>query len=155
MINMKFIVERDDGTTDFDPYFDYLASIQHLLPDSLSEFARDKARYDMTNRGSLHDSWVRQYRLDVVPSKGSEIVTTTVGIVLLGPFHDRTHKLRYGNVSAVLLSGIFENSDADLLTHEFRAEEDHFVHEMLFDKGGNLRIEFTEFCHTEDFFGAL
>lgn len=33
--------------------------------------------------------------------------------------------------------------------HEFRREEDLLVHEIQFDKGGSLVLEFQDFVHRE------
>ena len=147
---MKYVrYDPDDGAYYWDEYFQYLESHRSRFPAQLYEFAARWEHYSLSDRESLHDSWVQEIR---IRRQGSAATITAVELSLLGASHDLVHKLTYESVHEVRFDLEYPagQSGCDLLVHEFRVEEDSFVHELLFASGKTILVRFQDFSYDSD-----
>lgn len=146
---MKYIYQDEYGVTQFAKYFEYLDGIKSKLPASLYKFAADPSRYTLTDRESMHDSWltfvsIREEDDDL--NNGSRSIQ--IELRLLGPYHDRYFDFSYHGVNNYVFN-LPERSNAppysghgDLLYQEFRFTDDNqLCHEILFSSGRRIYIE--------------
>ena len=141
---------------DFDAYLAYLATVRDRLPAHVAAFAADSRHYSLTDHESLHDAWLESVvvREDARGTR-REVRSTAVEIALLGPFHDRTHVLRYAGVRRYEFAGsAVATGHGDLYVHEVRLARDgvSIEHELLFQAppGGaasRLLIECADLTH--------
>ena len=155
---MIYLVSDRVGGIDFESYRRYLASVRDQLPEAAYAFASDARHFDLTSRRSLHDAWLDSVtiREDASGSR-HEIRRLAIDVVLLGPFHDRRIHLRYRGVHAYRFDvsageGIrfTHTAHGDLLMHELRLRPGGgVVHELVFEREGNLLIECEDFSHDQ------
>jgi hypothetical protein len=114
----------------------------------LFTYASSWDHYSLDSHDSLHDSWLQTIQL--TGGSGGAAVET-IQLQLLGAYHDRLHVLTYRGVKgfAIGIEGESGAGSRDLLVHEFRAEEDAFVHELQFAENQSIRIRFASFSATQ------
>lgn len=130
------------------------------MPEHLYAFASDKGHFDLTARSSLHDAWLESLTVrEEASGSRNEVRRLEVSICLLGPYHDRLIHLRYSGVERYLFDApnrtdvarFDHTAHGDLYTHEIRLVRDGlFVHEFVFERGGTLLVEFSEFSHRQE-----
>jgi hypothetical protein len=143
---MKYVKFDDNtGAYEWDPYFEYLRTAKDRFPAGLFAYASSWDHYSLDSRDSLHDSWLQTVQLTGgIGGAGVEAIQ----LEFLGAYHDRLHLLSYSGVKefAIRLAGAPGAGSRDLLVHEFRAEEDAFVHELLFAEQQSITIKFDSFA---------
>ena len=142
---MKYVrFDADSVAYDWDPYFAYLSAQKSRFTAELFAYASNWNLYSFDSRDSLHDSWLQTVQLS---GGGGGAVVETIELELLGAYHDRLHVLTYTGVKefAIRLSATAGANSRDLLVHEFRAEQDAFVHELLFAEEQSISIAFGSF----------
>jgi hypothetical protein len=154
---MDYILDKDTGQINFDPYFEYLKSVKESLPPHVYAFASDSRHYDLQSHGSLHDAWLESFTISEI--SGGETRQMEARMCLLGPFHDLKIHLHYIGVESYRLDAPARSGEArfthaghgDLLTHEIRLGEDGLlVHELQFERGGTIFIECKDIVHVEE-----
>lgn len=135
---------RDDehlGWTGFDAYFEYLASIQDRLDPALYAFVSDPERYYPSPKKTLHDAWLQRLLLapDEPRSRSPRMI---LALEFLGPYHDRTLRLRYDDVRAYSFDQTLRTraNRQDLLMHEFRIDESTGLLEHVFEFDDELYL---------------
>lgn len=151
---MRYIKEDKNGFVAYDGYFSYLESKRHEMPPEIYKFAANPARHDLTSKESLHDSliesvYIKSFYGEVPRKAGLE--HEDVKIVLLGPWHDRRHILRYFGVASCKIDFEFCGYDThrDLLCHELRFENGHIEHEFEFVCDMSWEITSLRMTHEE------
>ena len=140
---MRYITEDQRGFTSFDGYFDYVESIKHRLSEHLYAFASVASRYDLASKGSLHDAWLQSLRVEIdYGRENAAAQPSQITVILLGPFHDRLHTLKYTDVrwANLDLQLLGDDRKRDVLCHELRWEDGLLQHEFEFDGGGVLEF---------------
>ncbi len=140
---MKYLRQDERQTWLLDDYLAHVASISEGWPDDLKDLASLR-RLHLSERGSLHDSWLQSSRIDLGDLR-QDHAETSIEIVLLGPYHDRHFRLRYLGVAEYRLDS--QEPRDDLLVHEIHREGDLWVHEMLFASGSTVHIR----CRSMEF----
>lgn len=149
---MKYIKDDGCGFTSFDAYFSYLDTVKDQLGERLYAFAADFSRYDLSSKGSLHDAWIRSIDVHIDHGKGdAQDSQSGITLVLIGPYHDRLHTLKYFGVKWSSWHLQFGGHDRykDLLMHELRFEHGLLQHELEFDGGKTLEIHCLNIEHHE------
>lgn len=153
----KFIYENGAGFTAYDRYFKYIEDIKHLLPDHIYAIASDKDRYDISNKKSLHDSWVKSIEIcyiNLLCNNNKPQIDITLD--LLGAYHDRSFKIVYKNVHEYLIerkTPLLRANMDDLLMHEIRiGENGYFEHFILFDNDMTFFVACDNFLFKEYIF---
>lgn len=140
----KYIYEDENEVTCFDKYFDYIETIKDDLSLELYQFASDCERYELSNKKSLHDSWLKS----LVINEGE---VSNVEIELLGNNHDRLFKLYYSEVKQYYFNKkecIRLSKQDDLLVHEVRLNDKKEIeHVIEFDN----EISFIIVCSSMEF----
>jgi hypothetical protein len=150
----NYIYDNDSGFTCYDKYFKYIDEIKDKLPLEIYLFASDKDRYDLSNRKSLHDSWITSLSVDYndVPEDKDQFATT-VNLELLGAYHDRKFILSYDNVYQYSIVKIHTKSRLrrdDLLIHEIRiSDQGYLEHTIQFDGGLTFFVSCKLFAFKE------
>lgn len=141
---------------DFDAYAAYLVTVRDRLPSHVAAFAADPRHFALDAPETLHDAWLEAFTVSESASGDRrERRATEIVVRLLGPFHGRTHVLRYTGVRGYEIAGAgLANGHGDLLTHEVRLAADGvgLVHEFLFrtrsaGSESRLLVECTDFTH--------
>ena len=156
---MKYILNKDDNSINFEPYATYLETIKAKLPTHVFEFASNPKFYNLSSRSSLHDAWL-EYLTISEPSTGerNEVRKLEIIIMLLGPCHDRNIQLKYFNVEKYDFSSparpgeprFTHTAHGDLHTHEVRISKTGLIeHELLFERGTCILIECKDLEHSE------
>ena len=123
---MKYIdIDPVTREVNWDRYFEYLRSVEPLLPDGLKRYAMDWAHYSLESEETLHDAWLTS--IDI----GSK--DRTLVLEFLGPRHDRRHLLQYVEVQKHILElhVEYQFGDRNVFVHEFRLEGSSLVHEIV------------------------
>lgn len=148
----KYIYEDENDITCFDKYFEYIESIKQELPTDLYEFASDVDRYNLSNKKSLHDAWLKSLIVNegnVTPDSNDSV--TKIEIELLGHSHDRVFKLTYNKVTQYYLNKKEHeriSKHDDLLAHEIRLNsKGEIEHVIEFDN----EISFMVVCSSFKF----
>lgn len=159
---MKYILHDDADGIDHANYLKYLLTIRADLPDPLYAFASNSDHFGLSSASSLHDAWLESLIVQEIASgKRSENRKLEVRLCLLGPYHDRRIHLTYSGVERYLFDSparpgeprYAHTAHGDLLTHEIRlGTQGLFVHEILFERGSTLLVEFAGFSHHEEIF---
>lgn len=157
---MEYILNAKVDGIDHASYVEYLSTIRAELPDHIYDFASNLQHFDISSASSLHDAWLESLIVrEVASGARSEIRRLEVRLALLGPYHDRLIHLTYSGVERYLFDSpsrpgeprYTHTAHGDLLTHEIRlGAQGLFVHEILFERGSTLLIEFSEFSHHEE-----
>src|SRR6266571_269868 len=97
---MEHILNAQTEGIDFTGYSEYVESIRDKLPPHVYSFASNPEYFDLTSHSSLHDAWLEKITVqETAGGERSEIRQLTIGISLLGPFHDRRIHLNYFGVT--------------------------------------------------------
>ena len=141
---------------DFDAYLAYVETVRDRLPSHVAAFAADPRRFALSDRESLHDSWLESVIISE-PATGMRGERRRAEIVLrlLGAFHDRVHVLKYTGVRSYRFSAAAVTAGhGDLYTHEVRLAPTQATleHELLFvnrasEEKSRLLIECTSFSY--------
>ena len=156
---MKHILDEADNNINFDRYATYVETIKAKLPLHVYDFASNPELYNLSSKSSLHDAWLEHITISE-PSSGerNEIRKLEIEMVLLGPHHDRTIKLKYMGVSKYNLGSparpgeprFTHTAHGDLHTHEIRLSSSGLIeHELLFERGTSFLIECEDLKHSE------
>jgi hypothetical protein len=156
---MQYILNDQVEGIDYSRYLEYLRTVRRDLPDHIYNFASDGRHFDLSSTSSLHDAWLESLTVrEVVSGSRNEGRKLEVKLSLLGPYHDRTINLTYSGVERYSFDlparpdepRYGYTAHGDLLTHEIRlGAHGLFVHELLFERGSTLLVEFSEFAHLE------
>jgi hypothetical protein len=148
---MKYILENENGFVTYDKYFNYIKSIEMLLPKELYLFASDPDRYNLKSHKTLHDSWIESITINSISNSCFENRQTNIQIKLLGQYHDRMHELVYLDVKAYHLKNVkcLDRSHDDLLFHEIRYENNLIEHEIIFDNDVEILVLCKKMIHNE------
>jgi hypothetical protein len=157
---MHYILNDKVEGIDYFRYLEYLQTVKRDLPDHIYAFASDFRHFDLSSPSSLHDAWLESLTVrEVASGSRNEIRKLEVKLSLLGPYHDRTIHLTYSGVERYSFDSparpgetrYSHTAHGDLLTHEIRlGTHGLFVHELLFERGSILLVEFSEFVHCEE-----
>jgi len=137
---------------DYRRYFSYIESVRDSMSDALYKFASSIENYDLTNKNSLHDSWLEEVSIveDSGIQRGRSVRITAN---YLGAFHDRRIIIRYAGVEEYEIMMTRERRGSrvahrDVLVHEVRvADAGVFQHEILFSSGSTFVVAFRDFEH--------
>jgi hypothetical protein len=147
---MKYVKVERDGSVSWDDYFDYIEKIKAKLPVDVYEFASRWEHYSISDRSSLHDSWLKKIEV-FGGSPASEDAGINLCLVFLGPYHDRIFKMIYKNVSGYEVAYSESERRADLYIHEVSLSGEGAVqHEILFDGGGFIKIICESFIFEQE-----
>lgn len=134
-------IDPHTGRVSWDEYFRYLERNKDKFPRTLYEYAANWDHYSLDSHSSLHDAWLENIAFG--PRPGNSRVGSLT-LTFLGAFHDRRHTFSYSGVHSfsIDLASSEQPGYRDLLAHEFRTGNGHFVHEMRFAGGGAVSIAF-------------
>lgn len=149
---MRYISHDANGFMSYDKYFQYLESVRSDLGEKLYLFASNPDRHDLRSKESLHDSWVKTlFVKSFYETLTNDLTKPDVELVLIGPYHDRTHVLSYFKVKKCTLDFEFCNDGRkrDLLYHELRYEKGFLEHEIVFDGDMVIEVVCEDMTHAE------
>ena len=147
---MRYILFGPMGW-DHRPYWTYLSSVRAKMPPHLYSLAANPENHDLKSPNSLHDAWLERFELVELRRRNLQI-----NLCLLGPQHDRHINLSYKGVmnygihnpDKFIAPHTLDKGHGDLLVHEVTIiDEGLFSHELLFSKGTDIYIEFTDMEH--------
>jgi hypothetical protein len=150
---MKYIVKGRRGWN-HEAYWNYLDSVEGLMPKHVFEFANSSDSHNLTSPNSLHDSWLESWLIsERTESESRADRCTQIEARLLGPRHDRYIHLKYGRVeshsirnSGIALPSSRRSPHGDLLVHELTIVRDGlFSHELVFAEGSVFEVSFADF----------
>lgn len=157
---MKYILNDQTEGIDYATYSAYLETIKEALPDDIYRFASDERHFDLSSASSLHDAWLESLTVrEITSGSRNEVRRLEVRLCLLGAYHDRIIHLSYSGVERYSFDSparpgeqrYTHTAHGDLLTHEIRLGADGlFAHELLFERGSTLLVEFSGFSHAEE-----
>jgi hypothetical protein len=157
---MEYILNDKVEGIDYTSYLKYLLTIRADLPDHIYDFASNSNHFDLSAASSLHDAWLESLIVrEVASGSRNENRKLEVKLCLLGPFHDRLIHLTYSGVERYFFDSpagpgevrYAHTAHGNLLTHEIRlGMHGLFVHEILFERGSTLIVEFSGFSHLEE-----
>jgi hypothetical protein len=157
---MQYILNDKVEGFDYSRYLEYLQTVKRYFPDHIYDFASNSLHFDLSSTSSLHDAWLESLTVrEFASGSRNEIRKLEVKLSLLGPYHDRMIHLTYSGVERYSFDSparpgeprYSHTSRGDLLTHEIRlGTHGLFVHELLFERGTTLLVEFSEFAHVEE-----
>jgi hypothetical protein len=160
---MEYILNDKVEGIDYSAYLKYLLTIRADLPEHIYDFASNSNHFDLSAASSLHDAWLESLIVrEVASGSRNENRKLEVKLSLLGPHHDRLIHITYSGVERYSFNSPARPGEArythtahgDLLTHEIRlGPHGHFLHEILFERGSTLLVEFSGFSHHEEILG--
>jgi hypothetical protein len=151
---MRFLTPTEDGTINFDKYFEYIRSIRSKLSPSAYAFSSNYDHYSLDSRRSLHDAWVRSIDIQEIGSGDrQQIRGVGIRLSLLGPYHDHLLTISYEDVttysfSAGTASDPLKNGHGDIHVHELLLLDTGYLqHELMF----TARTSFMVVCRDLQF----
>jgi hypothetical protein len=142
---MKYVeIDEHTGTVSWARYFEYLRSVQQQFPAELYSYAIEWQHYALDSASSLHDAWLVCAQFAY---RDRELT-----LEFLGPYHDRSHVLKYVGVKSYAFDILvqYRLGDYDVLAHEFRIDDGRIVHEIVFSNRRNIVVTAENvLIHTE------
>ena len=150
-ISFQYIYEDAAGFINFDDYFKYIDSLIIENNSDLNNFSKDKERYQLTGKKTIHDSRIRS--VSIKNLERQDATQRNVEILLVKQDNKSIIKLNYTNITKFYCNLNPENwieRPADLLLHEFfMIEKEKFSHSILFDRGVWIKTIFQYFNYYE------
>ncbi|MEZ0470474.1 hypothetical protein [Luteimonas salinilitoris] len=148
---MKLDRIRFDGVAwDFSEYFDYIKSVENMLPQPLRDYSIDLNSYALHGTKTLHDARILSAVIEKRYDDKFSNVTASVELNFIDQLFEGVTTLRYVEVSSYIFKEIdlSTNRHADVLVHEFSVVSTNlFRHRIIFDHSGEVEIEFRSFFH--------
>jgi hypothetical protein len=142
---MEFLRAEGDYTQLGDAwarYRSYLESIRGQIPPEAYDFATAPWHYDPADHRSLHDAWVEEVTLrEDLASEGEASRRLSLGIRLLGPYHDGHTYLSYAYVSGYQLVLPRDSSSVGALSRPSGGHNDWLIDELRLSSSGTLLHE--------------
>lgn len=152
---MKYIQTPDDGCINFDRYESYIRTIVERFPAHLQSLVSEPRFYDLSSLETFHDAKLRSLVIRELPSNDKEMIPSSVEIAIGFDGAYRKMDLVYSRVRRYSVRGrndigYFDSFHSDLITHEFRIENDgSYVHEMAFATNSTIEIEFEDMRYAQ------
>lgn len=147
---MKYIQVPGEDSILFDRYEEYITPNLDRFPSHLRELVSQPRYFDLNSPETLHDAHLIKLEVKENPASIDGMVPSSVNINILLNGAYRKIKLHYGKVRRYAFRGCndmgyFDSFHSDLITHEFRIENNgFFIHELSFATDSAFEVEFAE-----------